>query len=285
MADYMADYKNYDIPNRISCSLTAKADNLDYIAPIQVCKFTPDGQFVLTAGDDRNIRLFNPHKINTNDTTTNTHLSSSMYTSNNNHTISNTTNNTKIPQAFLIKSYAGSHGHAIYDISISNDNNQFISGGKDRTIFVWDVLTGKAVRRISAHNQPTNAVQMSHNSSIFYSGSDDSSVKVWDLRSSGGGGGGGGGRNQQPIQTMNTMSDSVTSIALKKDTYRYVYVCVCMYVCMCVCVCVYVYVYVYVCVLYCYCIVILIIIIIFITAVVIVVCGVGVLMDVCIVMI
>ncbi|KAM7454114.1 hypothetical protein BLSTO_05131 [Blastocystis sp. subtype 1] len=105
---------------------------------------------------------------------------------------------------FLIKRYKGPHSNAVNDVSISSDNQSFVSCGEERDIFLWDVSNARLLRRYYGHSQRVNCVCLNNEGSVFASGSYDTTVKLWDTRS----------RNSQCIQTMNDATDSVTSVCM-----------------------------------------------------------------------
>jgi len=71
---------------------------------------------------DRTLRLWNPHK------------------------------------GFAIKTYAG-HGYEVRDVSVSVDNSQMASVGGDKQVFLWDVASGKVIRKFKGHDSRVNAVR------------------------------------------------------------------------------------------------------------------------------
>ena len=147
-------------------------------------RFTVDGNYCITAGDDRTVRLWNPHKDAPNDA----------------------------GRALLIKSYGGVHGYPILDVAVAADNARFVSAGVDKTLFVHDVVSGRLVRRIIGHTQKINAVALNKEASVVLSASYDQSVRIWDLRSNA----------RDPIQTLNDFKDSVTSVTLTGDAGKIV---------------------------------------------------------------
>jgi mitogen-activated protein kinase organizer 1 len=114
-----------------------------------VARFNCDGNYVLSAGKDKAVHLWNPraHKIE------------------------------------AIKVYEKQHGYEIRDLCVSNDSKTFVSCGGDRDLFQWDVLTGEMTRRLKGHTQAVNAVAFNKNDSVVASASMDRSVKMFDLRS------------------------------------------------------------------------------------------------------
>lgn len=152
---------------------------------VNVVRFTKDGNYCLTGGDDRVVRLWNPHKDDPAATS-----------------ITNT-NAAGPKNALLIKKYEGMHGYSILDVAVSHDNARFASSGVDKSVFLWDVTSGRVVRRIQHHTQKVNALEMNDDSTVLLTASYDQTVCIWDLRSN----------MRDPIQTLADFKDSVTSLA------------------------------------------------------------------------
>jgi hypothetical protein len=77
------------------------------------------------------------------------------------------------------------------------DNGRFISGSSDKSLILWDVATGKSIRKIRAHAGPVNAVRLNADATIAVSASYDATVKCWDLRS----------QQREPVQVLNDATD------------------------------------------------------------------------------
>ena len=71
-------------------------------------------------------------------------------------------------EALLIKKYDGVHGYQILDVAISDDNSKFASCGGDKVCFMWDISSGKVMRRFQGHTQRINAVQMNEEASLLF---------------------------------------------------------------------------------------------------------------------
>lgn len=104
-----------------------------------------DGDFCITAGSDKSIKLWNPRK------------------------------------GLLLKKYDG-HTSDVLDAVSSHDNANIASGGTDKTVILWDVTDSQPVRRIRGHYGQVNCVLFNSDSSVILSGSLDHSVRVWDVR-------------------------------------------------------------------------------------------------------
>ena len=83
-----------------------------------------------------------------------------------------------------------------------NSALQIVSCGMDKTVIVWDVGTGAALRKYRGHAGTVNCVRFNEDSTIAISGSVDGTVKCWDAKS----------KRQEPVQTLEECKDSVTSV-------------------------------------------------------------------------
>eukprot|EP00966_Prymnesium_polylepis_P120851 2792571-Prymnesium_polylepis.1 len=117
---------------------------------VNAVAFNHDGNYCLTAGDDRRVLLWNPHR--------------------------------EPEEMAPIKEYTG-HSQRVLDVAVAAGNASFASCGGDRTVFVWDVASGVISRRLQAHEQRVNAVAYNDDCSILLSASYDKSVRCWDMRS------------------------------------------------------------------------------------------------------
>jgi mitogen-activated protein kinase organizer 1 len=77
------------------------------------------------------------------------------------------------------------------------DNSRFISASADKSLLLWDVASGKTIRKFRAHSGPINAVKLNEEATMAVSASYDASVKCWDLRSN----------DRDPVQVMNEAKD------------------------------------------------------------------------------
>lgn len=117
---------------------------------VNCCAFNGDGAYCITGGEDRAIRLWNPHRGETAGTP--------------------------------IKEYTA-HNQRVLDVTIAADNASFASCGGDRTVFVWDVTSGLVRRRLTGHEQRVNCVRYGPECACLVTASYDKTVRCWDLRS------------------------------------------------------------------------------------------------------
>jgi len=113
---------------------------------VHVARYNHGGQYVLTGGQDRTIRLWNAQS------------------------------------GKFVKDYTG-HGYEILGIAVSPNNSFLGSVGGDRSVFYWDVSTGAILRRFSGHTGVINACAFNFDGNLLISGSFDASVRVWDIKS------------------------------------------------------------------------------------------------------
>ncbi|XP_010520179.1 PREDICTED: WD repeat domain-containing protein 83 [Tarenaya hassleriana] len=113
---------------------------------VLAARFNADGNYCLSCGKDRTIRLWNPHR------------------------------------GIHIKTYK-SHGREVRDVHVTPDNSKFCSCGGDRQIFYWDVATGRVIRKFRGHDGEVNAVKFNDYASVVVSAGFDRSLRVWDCRS------------------------------------------------------------------------------------------------------
>ncbi|RVX17185.1 WD repeat domain-containing protein 83 [Vitis vinifera] len=87
------------------------------------------------------------------------------------------------------------------------DNSKLCSCGGDRQLFYWDVSTGRVIRKFRGHDSEVNAVKFNEYASVVVSAGYDRSLRAWDCRS----------HSTEPIQIIDTFSDSVMSVCLTKS--------------------------------------------------------------------
>ncbi|KAH0629643.1 hypothetical protein JD844_011872 [Phrynosoma platyrhinos] len=133
--------KKPELPKKLFGTLECKQ------GAVRAVRFNVDGNYCLTCGSDKSLKLWNPHK------------------------------------GTLLKTYSG-HGYEVLDAAGSFDNSQVCSCGADKTVVLWDVATGQVIRKFRGHaGQKVNCVLFNEEATVILSGSIDSSVRCWDCRS------------------------------------------------------------------------------------------------------
>ncbi len=73
------------------------------------------------------------------------------------------------------------HDGVAYSVAFSPDGSQILSGGKDMTLRLWDVKTGKEIRQFHGHTYAVGRVAFSPDGKRAISGSWDRKVRTWDV--------------------------------------------------------------------------------------------------------
>ncbi|KAF2140363.1 uncharacterized protein K452DRAFT_230920 [Aplosporella prunicola CBS 121167] len=107
------------------------------------------GEYILTGGADRTIRLFNPGRGDQG----------------------------------LVMKYAA-HGYEVLDLAVdgTQHNTRFASVGGDKAVFLWDTVAGTTVRRFVGHAARCNAVAFGAGGDVLVSGIFDGTAKLWDVK-------------------------------------------------------------------------------------------------------
>src|ERR1700690_1282173 len=76
------------------------------------------------------------------------------------------------------------HQGWVQSVAISAGGTHIVSGSEDKSIRVWDILSGAQVLpALQGHEGPVNAVAFSPDSTHIVSGSGDKTIRVWDSQS------------------------------------------------------------------------------------------------------
>ena len=67
----------------------------------------------------------------------------------------------------------------VHSVAISPDGQTLVSGSRDSTIKVWNLLTGQEVRTLTGHLDEVHSVAISPDGQTLVSGSKDGTIKVW----------------------------------------------------------------------------------------------------------
>ena len=74
------------------------------------------------------------------------------------------------------------HTNAIHDLAFSRDGLYLASGSSDKTVRIWDIAQRKELHTLSGHQDRVYAVGFSPDSRRLVSGSDDDTLQLWDVR-------------------------------------------------------------------------------------------------------
>ncbi len=68
-------------------------------------------------------------------------------------------------------------------MAFSADGTGISSGSEDRTVRLWDVVTGSCKCTLSGHSDYVRAITWSPDGTMLASGSDDKTIKLWNAHS------------------------------------------------------------------------------------------------------
>jgi WD40 repeat protein len=104
---------------------------------------TPDGARILTASDDKTVRIWDAKS------------------------------------GKLLQTLKG-HAGKVYSVALSPDGKRILTSAADKTVRIWDADTGKLLRTLEGHGARVNKVAMTPDGTRIVSGSEDKTARVWD---------------------------------------------------------------------------------------------------------
>ncbi|MHC5595673.1 MAG: WD40 domain-containing protein [Nostoc sp.] len=97
------------------------------------------------------------------------------------------------------------HSSGVFSVEFSPDGKTLASGSDDKTIKLWDVSTGKAIKTLTGHSSSVSSVGFSPDGKTLASGSGDKTIKLWDISTG------------KAIKTLTGHSSSVISVEFSPD--------------------------------------------------------------------
>ena len=73
------------------------------------------------------------------------------------------------------------HNASVKTIAISNDGKYIVTGSRDKSVKLWDKVSGRELRSFLGHAHTVNSVRFSNDSKIIATSSADNTAKVWNV--------------------------------------------------------------------------------------------------------
>ena len=200
---------------------------------VRAIAFSPDGWTIVTASEDKTVRLW--------DTRTGTHLATleghtssvtSIAFSPNGATIATLSSGDNTVRLWdtqtgehkiiftggtdLAVSTGGPPDYAtsaafppnVVSLAFSPDGNILAIGSEDKTVRLWDAQTGKNKNTLTGHTDSVRAIAFSPDGRTIATASKDNTVRLWDTNS---------GEYKSRLKTLKGLTDSANSVVFSPD--------------------------------------------------------------------
>jgi WD40 repeat protein len=150
--------------------------------------YSPDGKYIITAGSDSSIIIWNADRLTIYRTLTGLKArpNVAVFSPDNMFVLAGGKDNIismwdigKMPP-LIIKTFEGHRGQ-IKSIDVSSDGKYLASGSADGTIRIWDLMSTNLVYELKEHNKDVNSVRFSPDGKILASGGADGAINLWNM--------------------------------------------------------------------------------------------------------
>ncbi len=231
--------RNWDAGNGIPGEVISEAGS-----QVQAADFTPDSQFVISAGTGNQVHLFNlsqewtflgrlgPDDPNSTDLFAPSSIpdrvlsldfnpdGTLLATGSGEPSRSGTIQIWNLEERTLFRDFGEPHTDTVFSLDFSRDNKFLASSGADKFVKVWDISTGRMVRSFEGHTNHVLGVSWRHDGKHLAScgaqgggaGGIPGDIKIWNFESG------------EQVRTI-TLGKQVTAISYVGDTDEIVTAC------------------------------------------------------------
>ena len=157
---------------------------------VMTCTYAPSGSFVASGGLDNVCSIFNLQSEDGNVKLSQELIGHGGYLSccrfiDDNQILTSSGDQTlglwDINTGKQITEFAG-HTADVMALSLSSNNQSFVSGSCDFSAKLWDIREGSCKQTFQGHESDINSVKFFPNDNAFATGSDDATIRLFDIR-------------------------------------------------------------------------------------------------------
>ncbi|MBN1488076.1 MAG: hypothetical protein JW981_10570 [Anaerolineae bacterium] len=180
-----------------------------HIGSVNVVTVTPDGQQVVSGGEDKIVRVWDLRggkllrslrceaRVNAAVVTLDKQIVIG--------TDSGTVEVWDLPNEKRLYSLKGEHIGNVWSVDVTPNGELAVSGADDKTVKVWDLRKGQLLHSLVGHTGNVWTVAITPNGRYVVSGAKDKTLKIWDLS------------NGELMRTLNEHKEDVRTVAVTPD--------------------------------------------------------------------